>query len=524
MTPIFYERRGPDRAWLVWPLVALAALIRFLVAGREAFWLDEGYSWWDARQPLSALWNVVPDCDPHPPLYFALMHGWIDLVGDGVVAMRAVSIVFGSAAVAAVFMAGRELDRMRGAPDSRIGIAPLAALCFALTPFQIYFSIEARPYALLCFAAALATWGALRLLRVDATSERLRRFGDHSMSGLGWLMIVVGTTLALWANNTAVLFVGALAFYFIALWILDRSGRRTIRPVVAAGIVVALLWAADLPLLIKQMREVAGDFWIPKPTWRGLTGELRFTVGLDAYDAVWWIGAAMVGGLLSIGRRLSWRLAGLLAALAILPAVFNVAISFSMSPILIARALIAITPAFTIALVAGVVLVRSSRLRTVLVIGLLAAHGAAVTKFFMNDHMKEPWRPIVARLATVANGATVLVVPNELALPLGHEANAEGLALRVHGVPADYPAIGLPIRYPSGKCAPTAANVDAATVAAAIGDDRAVVLLTRRNNLYDPSDDVPAALRSLGFELSTEEVFQPGDLRVMRFVRATGAP
>lgn len=519
MIPVFYERRLRDRVWLVWPIVAFAALLRFVVVGRDTFWLDEGYSWWDARQPLAALWGTVTDCDPHPPLYFALLHGWIAIAGEGTVAMRVVSIVFGCATVAAVFMAGRELDRMRGAPDARFGIAPIAAVCFALTPFQIYFSIEARPYALLCFAAALVTWGALRLLRVDTAGDRLRRFDDGPTTGLGWLLIVVGTTIALWTNNTAVLFVGALATFFVALWLVDRSGRRTIWPIVAAGIVVALLWAADLPLLLRQLHEVSSDFWIPRPTWRGLNGELRFTIGLDAYDATWWLVAAMLGGVVMVGRRLSWRLAGLLAALAILPVAFNVAISLLMSPILIARALITIAPAFTIALVAGAVLVRSPKLRAVLVLGLLAAHIAAASKFFITEHMKEPWRPIVARLAVVAKDATVLVVPNELALPLGHEAQVEGLALRVRGIPADYPAIGMPLRYPSGKCAPTAAKVDPKTVLAATGGEQAVVLVTRRNNLYDPEEDVPAALRSLGYTLESEDLYQPGDLRVMRFVQ-----
>jgi hypothetical protein len=46
-----------------------------------------------------------------------------------------------------------------------------------------------------------------------------------------------------------------------------------------------------------------------------------------------------------------------------------------------------------------------------------------------------------------------------------------------------------------------------------------VVLLTRRNNTYDLQEAVPAALRAAGFVLQGEDIYQPGDLRVMRFVR-----
>ncbi len=117
----------------------------------------------------------------------------------------------------------------------------------------------------------------------------------------------------------------------------------------------------------------------------------------------------------------------------------------------------------------------------------------------------------------------MLVIPNELALPLGHQAAADGVPLRIRGVPADYPAIGLPMRYPSGKCAPSAVGQSLDDLASSLKSDDAVVFLTRRNNTYDPNDAVARRLRAEGFTLLSDDLFQPGDLRVMRFTRSPGS-
>ncbi len=517
----------------LWPILGIAVLataLRLLVIDRDALWLDEGYSWWDARQSFASLWSLVPQCDPHPPLYFALLHGWIALFGDGTIAIRALSSVLGVATVVVVYLAGRELDAARGRSDRLFGIGTFAALLFALTPFQIYFSIEARPYALLCFGAALLTLGVLKVVgsrEGTASSERaagetpsVRHRFLRRVSTSGCLLMVAGAVTVVWTNNTAVLLLGAVCAAFVGLWLFDSSTRKTMVPVIAAGAIVALLWAPDLPLLFSQMREVSEDFWIPAASLQGLTFELHYLVGLDSMVATWWIVLAMVVGLALIGRRVGWRFAVVLAALAILPVLFNVAISVFFKPILIARALIVATPAITLALAALAMLVKPRALRLAVAFCLLVLHVVASLAFMRADHVKEPWKAVVSHLATVARDDIVLVVPNEMALPLVHEAQVEKSRLRVRGVPADFPATGMRARYPSGKCAPSVIGQDLAPLMGGLHNESAVVLLTRRNNTYDPGEAIASALRGAGFGLQHDDVFQPGDLRVMRFSRA----
>ena len=330
---------------------------------------------------------------------------------------------------------------------------------------------------------------------------------------------MAGAVIVVWSNNTAVLVLGAVTVAFVALWIVDRDSRSTIVPVVVAGVLVAMIWAPDWPLLVAQAREVTDDFWIQPPSLAGLRFELHYLIGLDSIDATWWVALAIAGGLMLIGRRIGWRWALMVGSLALLPIAFNVGISYAMKPILISRALMGAAPALALALAASVVLIRSRAVRVVGVIALVSVHALALAGFLSADHIKEPWKPVVARLAASAPDAVVLVVPNELVLPLTHEAKMQGVPVRVAGLPADYPAIDLPVRYPSGKCAPSVVGTDLGSLLARYAAEPRIVLLTRRNNTYDPQDTAIAAMRSAGFVPEGEEVFQPGDLRVLRFAR-----
>lgn len=114
--------------------------MRFANVGVLPLWLDEGYSWWDAQQSLSDLWHLVPQCDPHPPLYAMLLKLWVSAFGDTTTGLRAMSAVAGVITTGFVMLAGRELGLRH---------ALIAGLIFATAPFQVQFAQEARPYALL---------------------------------------------------------------------------------------------------------------------------------------------------------------------------------------------------------------------------------------------------------------------------------------------------------------------------------------------------------------------------------------
>jgi hypothetical protein len=507
------RRHGEDplHDWIVGlAIVAIAAAVRLYGIGREPLWLDEGYSWWDARQSFADLWQLVPQCDPHPPLYALLLKGWSAVFGDSVEAMRALGGVIGVAATVAVMLAGREIS-------SRVGW--IAGVMFAVAPFQIEYAHEARPYALVSLGAALAMFGLLRIVRtIDDARARPQP---------GWGAAVVGLAIMLWGNNTAVLFAASAVVYAAVLFAFDHASRRLVRPALIAGAAVALIWLPYVPTLLEQARGVSSDFWIPRPdAWR-VANELRFVVGLGRFDTLGLVLIVWAAGIVALWRHGAWRQSGLLFAMAALPVMLNLAVSLTVTPVYLARALIGISPAFALALACAIGSLRFGWLRVSAFVAFAAARLVAATWLYVEDNRKEPWDEIAEHVLQERHRETlVLLVPNELALPLGHALSEEDESAKValRGVPVDFPAPGIPrARYPSGKCTPAVADHDLPVLAGAVRGRHEVIVVTRRNNVYDPRDRTQATLRSLGMVEASRREFRPGAIVVHRFVHPTTA-
>src|SRR5262249_49352698 len=102
-----------------------------------------------------------------PPLYYVLLHFWMQAFGTGNFAVRALSGVIGVAALVPAWYVGRRLDLRRarwGLQDAEARpIAWTLTLLLAASPFAIRYSTEARMYSLVMLLVLL---GYLALARV----------------------------------------------------------------------------------------------------------------------------------------------------------------------------------------------------------------------------------------------------------------------------------------------------------------------------------------------------------------------
>lgn len=142
-----------------WVVAGLALAIRLYRADAQSLWYDEGTSAQLARRSVTAIVAAAAG-DIHPPLYYLLLAGWSQLLGTGVVALRALSAVLGAATAGAVVVAARA--RLGGA------VAVVAGLGVALSPYLIWYGQEVRMYVL---AGALA---AALVVAVGALDARPR--------------------------------------------------------------------------------------------------------------------------------------------------------------------------------------------------------------------------------------------------------------------------------------------------------------------------------------------------------------
>ncbi len=89
----------------------------------------------------------------HPPLFHVLMNLWISWFGVGETAIRSFALVFGVLSIPLAYWVGRV------AYDRLVGL--IAATIITFSPFNIWYSQEARMYTMLMFFA-LALGGVLR--------------------------------------------------------------------------------------------------------------------------------------------------------------------------------------------------------------------------------------------------------------------------------------------------------------------------------------------------------------------------
>ena len=144
-------------------ITVLAALLRFPTLSTHSYWYDEIVTVGLLEMDLGGMLSAIPDSENTPPLYYLLAWAWSHLFGTGEFGLRSLSALFGVAMVPVVYLAFKELV------SSRVGL--IAALLTAVNPFLVWYSQEARSYALLALLGALSLLFFVRVLNSPSRSS-----------------------------------------------------------------------------------------------------------------------------------------------------------------------------------------------------------------------------------------------------------------------------------------------------------------------------------------------------------------
>ncbi len=156
-------------------VVALAAFLRFDGLGRPSYWLDEilgdRLTTRAASQPA---WRWITGLErEHGPLYYATQLA-TRLAGRDEAAGRLAAALFGLAAIPMVwFAAGLTNERSNRRPGDERDDLPLplvSSLLMAVSPLHVYYSREARPYALVILLTAALLIVLMRARSIAAAS------------------------------------------------------------------------------------------------------------------------------------------------------------------------------------------------------------------------------------------------------------------------------------------------------------------------------------------------------------------
>ena len=152
-----YQAPARRELGLLAGIVVVAAVVRLATLDLQSFDHDEAVTAGRVLLPnLFDTLHVVANSERSPPLYYLLAWVWSRPFGTGEVGLRSLSALFGILTVLAAWLAGRRLA------SPRVGL--IAAALVALNPYLIWYSQQARSYALMvlltsvslaCMAAAL---------------------------------------------------------------------------------------------------------------------------------------------------------------------------------------------------------------------------------------------------------------------------------------------------------------------------------------------------------------------------------
>ncbi len=222
--------------WGLLGAILLGAGTRLVGLAAESIWLDEATSILLAKLDLLELVRTTAQ-DIHPPVYYALLHVWLAL-GEGEFAVRSLSAFAGILAIPFLYQLGRALY------DERAGL--IAALLLAVSPLHIWYSQEARMYALvtlLTLAGSYWLWQALQRGR-----------------GVFWLAYALSMSLALYTHYHAVFVILAVNAFALLRWAL-LPAKPGLRGWFLAQVAVVLLFLPWLPVLLDQV-ATGGGYWI----------------------------------------------------------------------------------------------------------------------------------------------------------------------------------------------------------------------------------------------------------------------
>ncbi|HEX8120179.1 MAG TPA: glycosyltransferase family 39 protein [Solirubrobacteraceae bacterium] len=253
------QARAPAAVWTAAGVVALT-VVSLLLRTRAldaAFWIDEGLSVGIGSYDLTDIPGVLRQ-DGSPPLYYMLLHLWMQAFGTGEDATHGLSVVFSVLCVPVAFWAGRTLWGIRA--------GWIAAVLAAINPFLTFYAQETRMYSLVA------------LLGLTVSASFLHVFADRDRRYLP--VFAASLALMIYTHNWA-LFLGMGTVVALA-WLLRAAAAEDRRALVRDALIgygaVALVYLPWVPTLLFQAKHT-GAPWAERPSLDTLLAALGVLLG-----------------------------------------------------------------------------------------------------------------------------------------------------------------------------------------------------------------------------------------------------
>ncbi len=245
-------------------VLVLGLFFRFINLDRKIYWMDEtytslrisGYTEAEVAQQLlkgqiltleelhqyqrlspeksviNTIRGLASEEPQLPPLYFVMVRFWAQIFGDSVVGVRSFSAVLSVLAFPCIYWLCLELF------DSSL-VGWLACALIAVSPFQLVYAQEARPYSLWIVAILLSSASLLRAIRVN--------------SWRSWGIYAASLAIGLYSHLFFVLVAIAHTIYVFVLN--NDRWSKTLKAYILSSLVGILLFSPWLVVVLTNYQQ-----------------------------------------------------------------------------------------------------------------------------------------------------------------------------------------------------------------------------------------------------------------------------
>ncbi|QPC80967.1 glycosyltransferase family 39 protein [Phototrophicus methaneseepsis] len=332
--------------------------------------------------------NIEPPLvvnDPHPPLAYTLYHVWGAFVGLSELAIRMLPVLANTVGIAAMYALGKRIW------GKRVGL--LAALLWAIHPFEIWHAQDARNYGIWPAMSVTAIWLAVRALTINRPRD--------------WVLYVIAGLIAIYTYYLEMFILAALNVYVLVTYIRERGTLK--RWIISQAIIwgTFALWLLYFLNILRQSKMYSG-------TAGGFSLETLLTLFLPSLSFGQTLPADFMSGIAPILlvililcmvyiARKNRRVAIFLGALIVVP-VIAISIVSSFLPVYAPRYILGIVPAILL-----LITITSTELMTTKPTrwlgGLLISVWVALSLVSLNNHFHDAtfykvdeWRSVATYL------------------------------------------------------------------------------------------------------------------------------
>lgn len=237
-------------------ILLLAFFLRVYQLDSQSLRGDEAATVLYSALPIGDLWELSRVTDPHPPLYYLMLHPWQWLAGESAWAMRFAGVVGSTLTVAALYVLARRTLY-------HTGLSLLAAALLAVNPLQIWLAQDIRSYPFFTLLGLLSSWALWQALtRGQGSGVRGQKAGvsdqtltQHVSRTTFWLLYLFLTLACFYIH-----YYTAFLIAFQGLFVLVNGRRFWAQrwPWLVSQVILALLMIPGLQLAYNFVGEAAG--------------------------------------------------------------------------------------------------------------------------------------------------------------------------------------------------------------------------------------------------------------------------